>query len=101
MTIEQQFHGGVVLINTAEPGAGFGRFHLPITMREMVWQLANGNPCQIPVSEIGKAILLINRYFDEGRIKIEADEKIAQISPHNRGELKLNEVGRIRVGVTA
>ncbi len=101
MSIEQQFHDGVVLDDTVQEGPGFAKFHLPMNAREMLWQLAKGNPCQIPRIALDPALRVINRCFDDGRIKVEADAKIAQISPDNGSELKLNATGRSRVGVAA
>ena len=38
----------VLLASTVEPGENFGRFNLPMNTRELVWQLSNGTPCEVP-----------------------------------------------------
>jgi hypothetical protein len=79
------------LASTVERGESFGRFKLPMTTRELVWQLSNGTPCEIPRQWLTAATTAVSLCFGNADIKVEADRKIAQLTP-NRADL--NEYGR-------
>jgi hypothetical protein len=84
--------GGVMgLISTLESGEGFGKCYLPMGTKELLVQLTAGVPCEIPRKWLGKALDLCNTYCSFADIKVEADEKIAQLTPVR---LELNERGR-------
>lgn len=80
-----------VLASTVEPGENFGRFNLPMNTRELVWQLSNGTPCEVPRNWLNTAMQAIEQCFSNADIKVEADRKIAQLTP-NRADL--NDYGR-------
>jgi len=79
------------LASTVEPGENFGRFNLPMSARELVWQLSNGTPCEVPRFWLNAALRAIEQCFGNADIKVEADCKIAQLTP-NRADL--NDYGR-------
>lgn len=80
-----------LLASTVEPGENFGRFNLPMTTRELVWQLSNGTPCEVPRFWLNAAMQAIEQCFSNADIKVEANTKIAQLTP-NRADL--NDYGR-------
>lgn len=80
-----------LLASTVEPGEHFGRFNLPMSTRELVWQLSNGTPCEVPRFWINAAMQAIMQCFGNADIKVEVDSKIAQLTP-NRADL--NDYGR-------
>lgn len=80
-----------LLASTVEPGENFGRFNLPMNTRELVWQLSNGTPCEVPRFWLNAAMQAIEQCFGNADIKVEADRKIAQLTP-NRADL--NDYGR-------
>lgn len=69
------------LASTTEPGPAFGRFNLPMSTRELVFQLANDVPCQIPRAWLPTAMQTCDVAFVSAEIKVEADRKIAQLTP--------------------
>lgn len=75
-----------LLASTVEPGENFGRFNLPMSTRELVWQLSNGTPCEVPRFWINEAMQAIMQCFGNADIKVQADSKIAQLTP-NRADL--------------
>jgi hypothetical protein len=80
-----------LLASTVETGENFGRFNLPMSTRELVWQLSNGTPCEVPRFWLNAAMQAIEQCFGNADIKVEADTKIAQLTP-NRADL--NDYGR-------
>ena len=80
-----------LLASTVEPGENFGRFNLPMNTRELVWQLSNGTPCEVPRFWLNAAMQAVEQCFGNADIKVEADRKIAQLTP-NRADL--NDYGR-------
>ena len=80
-----------LLASTVEPGENFGRFNLPMSIRELVWQLSNGTPCEVSRSWLNAAQQAIGRCFGNADIHVEADTKIAQLTP-NRADI--NDYGR-------
>lgn len=80
-----------LLASTVEPGESFGRFNLPMTTRELVWQLSNGTPCEVPRFWLNAAMQAIEQCFGNADIQVETDRNIAQFTP-NRADL--NDYGR-------
>jgi hypothetical protein len=91
---QEQAEGGVRcsawLASTGEPGKNFGRFNLPLTTRELVWQLSNGTPCEVPRVWLSAAMAAMARCFGNADIKVESDSKIAQLTP---ARAELNDYG--------
>ena len=79
------------LASTVEPGENFGRFNLPMTTRELVWQLSNGTPCEVPRFWLSAAMVAMSKCFGNADIKVESDSKIAQLTP---ARAELNDYGR-------
>lgn len=61
------------LASTVEPGENFGRFNLPMSTRELVVQIADGKPCEVPRFWLNTAMQAIEQCFGEANIKEEAD----------------------------
>ena len=74
------------LTSTTEPGESFGRFNLPMNMKEMIFQLSSGTPCEIPRFWLPRAMEGIQLYLSNADIEVNACIKIAQLTPH-RAEL--------------
>lgn len=80
-----------LLASTVEPGENFGRFNLPMSTRELVRQISNGSPCEVPRFWLNAAMQAIEQCFGNVDINVETDTKIAQLTP-NRADL--NDYGR-------
>lgn len=79
------------LISTTQSGEGLGRFALPMNATELVMQLSNGVPCEVPRFWLKAALTIVDHCFSNADISVEADAKIAQLTPHR---CELSEFGR-------
>jgi hypothetical protein len=80
------------LESTTQPGKNFGAFNLPMSRKELLWQLVNGTPCEIPSICLGSVMEQIQAWTIKANIKVEADKKIAQLTPI---DVVLNDIGRL------
>lgn len=83
------------LLSTSVAGENFGRFNLPMTRRELVFQLSQGNPCEVPRRWLHAALECLDKCFDYADVKSEMDSKIVQLTPVR---CVLNETGRTLIG---
>src|SRR5262245_34787767 len=91
MLSERPVGSSDLLASTVEPVENFGKFNLPMNTRELVWQLSNGTPCEVPRFWLNAAMLAVEQCFSNVHIKVEADRKIAQLTPERAD---LNDFGR-------
>jgi hypothetical protein len=67
-----------------------GDFNIPLTGRELLFQLSNGVPVQIGRSFLGKALLLVERCA-EAAIDVQTDGGEAYLTPR---KCELNDKGK-------
>jgi len=92
---ERKVGRSIRLLSTSDPGENFGRFNLPMTRRELVFQLSQGTPCEVPRPWLSHCLMCIEKCFSYADVKTEMDTKIIQFTPVR---CVLNDCGRALIG---
>ena len=81
----------VLFASTVEPGDGLGEFNLPLTTTELVWQLSNGVPCEIPTKRLPISMHVMEQCFANADCAFKVGKRFTQITPRST---ELSEAGR-------
>jgi len=71
-----------------------GDFNIPLTGREVLFQLSNGTPIQIGRSFLEKALLMIRIHCSNSEIDVQTDHDHAYLTPR---KCELNALGRKKI----
>jgi len=77
--------------STVAPGEGLGAFNLPLTTTELVWQLSNGVPCEIPTSRLPISMRMLEHCCSNADCDFKVGKQFTQITPRS---VELSEAGK-------
>ncbi len=87
-------HKGCAIAVAAQPQPNIGDYNIPLTSREVLFQLSNGTPIQIGRSFLEKALLMIRIHCSNSEIDVQTDRDHAYLTPR---KCELNALGRKKI----